>query len=160
MFHTDDTPLSSPPPCTNLHFQILKTQPLEKAPILQFDGIWFRKTTAADPGEYFHLRQGEGGHAAAIECVWGCPAEHEEGGGLLNLRGSVGLSAALLKSSEDLCADDDSLPFLGANAAPPSVLLYNGGNTTVPPLYTNNAGRDYFTVNGAFQPTISITQGV
>ncbi|KAG2431909.1 hypothetical protein HXX76_009400 [Chlamydomonas incerta] len=57
--------------------------------------------------------------------------------------------------------DDDTLPFLGLAPGGQFVspLLYNVlPNGTAVPRYTNTAGRDWGLVNGAFQPTISITE--
>ncbi len=47
--------------------------------------------------------------------------------------------------------------FLGANSAPPSILLYENGDISRP-LYDNAAQRDWGLVNGAFQPTIRLEE--
>eukprot|EP00198_Chlamydomonas_reinhardtii_P005805 XP_001695141.1 predicted protein [Chlamydomonas reinhardtii] len=57
--------------------------------------------------------------------------------------------------------DDDTIPFLGLAPGGEFVspLLYDVlPNGTAVPRFTNTAGRDWGLVNGAFQPTISITE--
>ncbi|KAG2453290.1 hypothetical protein HYH02_001517 [Chlamydomonas schloesseri] len=59
--------------------------------------------------------------------------------------------------------DDDSLPFLGKapGGTQVSPLLYDVlANGTASPKFNNAAGRDWALVNGAFQPTISLTEGL
>ncbi|KAG2422368.1 hypothetical protein HXX76_016093 [Chlamydomonas incerta] len=56
--------------------------------------------------------------------------------------------------------DDDSIPFIGADpgGANVSPLLYDVlPDGTAQPKYSNAAGRDWGLVNGAFQPTITLT---
>ncbi|EFJ49786.1 hypothetical protein VOLCADRAFT_89596 [Volvox carteri f. nagariensis] len=59
-------------------------------------------------------------------------------------------------ASGALIPDDDTIPFLGSAASPPSALLFDSSGK---PLYKNAAGRDWGLVNGAFQPTVSLTEG-
>ncbi|KAG2438861.1 hypothetical protein HXX76_005401 [Chlamydomonas incerta] len=68
------------------------------------------------------------------------------------------------RKSADGTVDDDSLPFLGLGLADrqnttASPLLYDvpSGGGTAAPKFSNPAGRDWALVNGAFQPTITMT---